>query len=499
MKERVLEIGRDSAWYLAANVATSFLSFVAIPIFTRLFTPGEYGIYSLIATTIMLGSPLFFMWLVSSIVRYYPEYEQRGELDVFYSTAVRRFPHFLALFLLVVLPLTIFVIPVGRYRLAISLGVAVFALHTLFRVFLSMLRARQMSSSYAMLLIMVQFGRYIVGAALVAWFGFGVDGPFWGWLGALMVALPVELLALRLHKRVSFKKHSRTLEMDFVRFGVPMIFVTIMAEILTAADRYMVQIIKGSYQVGLYSVVYNLVSSLEQVMASIIMLGATPVIMKVFEREGEEATVTLISKLTRYFLILLFPVVLAVWVLQTRVISVIASPKYMPATAAVLPLVFGIFLNNLYWLPGLSFQIKKRTQAWLVPTCVAAGLNIGLNLLLIPRYGFEGAAWATLISYVVCFVLVTAMSRRYMRWDFPWLDALKVLLASGVMAGVIFALDRVVFRGWEGLALIAVAGTLVYAACLLLFRTFSKAELDYVRAVAGRIRKKLFRRSRDES
>lgn len=46
MKERLIEIGRDSAWYLVSSIAVTVTGFVAIPILTRILPPRQYGIFS---------------------------------------------------------------------------------------------------------------------------------------------------------------------------------------------------------------------------------------------------------------------------------------------------------------------------------------------------------------------------------------------------------------------------------------------------------------------
>lgn len=497
MRDKIIEIGRDSAWYLFAAVAAALLGFIAVPIFTRLFDPSEYGIYSLVSTSIILGTPLVSMWLVNAIVRFYPEYAKRDELDVFYTTALHKIPYFLFFFLAVLLPVALFFLPLGQYRAVICLGIAVFALFSVFRVLLGILRARQMSWQYASLLVFVQFGRYIGGAILVSWFGAGVEGPFWGWLGALILIIPVEFILLSLKNRLKTSKFSPDLQKEFVKYGFPLIFVTLLSEILTAADRYMVQGFKGAEQVGLYSVVYTLVSSIEAMLASIMMLGSSPVIMKVYEHEGQDATVDLISKVTRYFLLLLIPSMVGICVLRHRLLSVITAASYIEAADVVIPLAVGVFMGNLMWVPFLAFQVKKKTNVSLIPVGAAAALNIAINLFLIPKFGYAGAAWATLISYLVGFVLVVIISLGYLPLRFPYLDSIKIAAASAVMGACLFGLEIGMIGGWLGLALLIVAGAVIYGLALLAVGEIKKSELQFVSSLPGALLKRLLRRGGD--
>ncbi len=490
MRDKIVEIGKDSSWYLISAVVSALIGFIAVPIFTRIFTPDEYGIYSLVATAITLGAPLVFVWLTNAIVRYLPEYERRGELDVIFTTVLGRIPLFVAVMFCFCLPATVIFAPLGRYRLIVSLGICVFTFYVVFRILLGFMRAMRLAWQYAVFMIIVQFGRYIVGALLVAKFGMHVEGPFWGWLGTLVILIPAELAVLKVWKKIKRGAFSRTLERNVLSYGLPLILVNIFSDILTAADRYMVQGIWGSRQVGLYSVVYTLVTNLEAILASIIAMGATPVIIRFFEKEGEEATVTLISRITRYFLMLLVPAMVGIWVLNRRIVSVITSPGYMDATRAVFPLVFGIFISNLQWLPFLSFQLKKKTDASILPIGVSAVFNLALNALLIPlfgpRYGFVGAAWATFASYFLSFLLITRKGGKYMRWEFPWKGSFSIFMSTAVMGVVLVFLDRVIFGRWYGLLLLVIAGIFLYALVMVLTGGFTRSELNFVRDLFSR-------------
>lgn len=487
MKEKILEIGKDSIWYLILAVGNSLIGLLAVPIFTRVFDPSEYGIYSLVSISIGLLSPLFYTWLGASAIRFYPEYQKKGRLDVFYSTILHYSPHFMALFLFVIIPVTAFFLPSDQNRLVICLGIAILAFFALFQVCLALMRARQLAWQYALLSLLVMVGRYFVGAGLVVWARMSVEGVLWGWLGALILIVPLELKFLSMGKYFSWKKYSRSLEREFFSYGFVLIFLRFFSTILTAGDRYILQGIKGSAQVGLYTVAYNLVSTGELLMVSFLMMSALPVVYKTYENEGEEETIALLSRITRYILISLVPATLGLWILNMRIMTVITSPKYLPAGEAFLPIAIGVFLATLSQMPGMAFYIKKKTKVALVPTLSCALLNIGLNFILIPHYGFNGAAWATMISYLVFFTMVVIITSRYMAWEFPWVDAVKVCLAGGIMAAGLFALKGIPVSGIGGLALIIVLGAIIYLGTFYVIGGVTRSEKEMLLSMLARI------------
>ena len=487
MREHIIAIGRDSRWYLASTISAALIGFIAIPILSRIFTPGEYGVYALVTTTILLASPLLHVWLSASVIRFYPEYEKKGELDVLYSTVFHFMPHFLLFTAVVLLPLAAFVLPLGGNRLIICLGILTTAMLSVFFVCLSILRVRQMSWQYSVLTVFVQFSRYLAGAAIAVWLNAGVAGPFWGWLCALLIAVPIELIMLAIWKHFDWKKYSPGLLKELFTFGFVLVVALFFAEILSAADRYMIQGFKGAFQVGLYSLVYALVTQVEGLMAGFLKLAAMPVVIKVYEREGEEKAVALITRITRYFLILLAPTVVALYALRQPIIQVIAPMEYYSAVTVILPLVLGLFLNNIAWVPNFAFYLKKRTMLVLIPLGSAAAINVLLNSILIPKYGFAGAAWATFISYAISFTIVTVISRRLMRWEFPWISACKIGVSCCVMWLGLLGLLKLKLHGWLGLSIMILAGAALFLLTLFAMRDFSKLEIEFVMGLLVRI------------
>jgi len=486
-KARIMEIGKGSAWYLVAQVSYAFMGFLSVPIFTRIFNPSVYGVYSLVSTTIVLVTLFFSIWLTSSVVRYYAEYDKKNEVETFYSTVFRYAPHFLLVTLAVALPAAALFLPLGSYRLVVCLGIAITAFMVLFMVCLSMLQARQQAGSYAVIFVIFAIGRYLVGAGIAKWLATGVSGIFWGWLAVLLLLVPIELIVLGASSKVRWSRYSPKLFREFFSFGFVLIFANILTNVLSVSDRYMVGAFKGSFQVGLYSVVYTLVMDAFAIILAALQLGAFPVIVKTYEFDGEESTVHLISRVTRYLLILTLPSALGLYLLRIRVLSVITTASYLPAASVMLPLVLGILFNNAAWLPSMSLYIKKKTKLTLIPVGVASVVNIGLNLLLIPRYGYTAAAWNTLIAYLLYFGLMVELSRRYMEWRFPWLDSVKVFAATAATGIALYFLNKIPVHGAGGLVLIVITGSAIFFGVLLAVRGVTVNEIEFAITAVGRL------------
>lgn len=78
------KIYKDFLWYLYGAAIPIILSFIKSPIFTRYFTPEEYGIYGLISITFSFVSVLIYSWICNCIWRYYNKFKNENNLNVFY-------------------------------------------------------------------------------------------------------------------------------------------------------------------------------------------------------------------------------------------------------------------------------------------------------------------------------------------------------------------------------------------------------------------------------
>ena len=79
---------KDLFWYLLGSIMPALLSFIRNPIFTRIFTPEEYGYYSIVVHTFSYLSIILFSWIGSCLWRYYFEYRKKNELKTLYSNII---------------------------------------------------------------------------------------------------------------------------------------------------------------------------------------------------------------------------------------------------------------------------------------------------------------------------------------------------------------------------------------------------------------------------
>jgi len=488
----VRELVKDLLRYVPSQIVPALIAFVSIPLLTNLFPPSEYGDYRLVLATIALVSPLA-GWLTTANLRFYPESEANQELDTLYSSNY----WLLLLSLGVAGGLWGAVLLLLRRSMRPELtqmfviGLALLVVNVTFGVTGSLVRSRRRVTWYSIGAV----GRSILNLGLGLLLIFSVSRDLSAFLvGTILgglVVIPVfwwqgtRHVAYSLRDWVDWK-----LAGSMFRYAFPLLFASSALWLLRLSDRYILAAFRGTTEVGIYSASYGLADSSVGVVLTMIQLPFVVLGNQVFERNGDEEAAGFLSKAARLYLLVAVPAVAGVTALGKPLVNALTGPGYAGGYR-ILPLVtFASMLAGLsYWI-GTPFIFRKRTGLTLVGIGAGAIVNVGLNFLLIPRYGYFAAAATTLLGYLTLDVVALAVSRRILKWELPLRTFAKTGLVSLVMAGIVSWFVRVSpFPAGVTIMIGIAIGLVIVGVGLVIMKEVSRKELGELRAlVSGSLR-----------
>jgi O-antigen/teichoic acid export membrane protein len=166
---------------------------------------------------------------------------------------------------------------------------------------------------------------------------------------------------------------------------------------------------------------------LDLVLMSINMAWA-PYFYRISSTE-EDAPYT-IARMTTYFAILMVAFGLLVALLSQDLIRIMADPAFWDAYQVVPVVVLAFIAHGFYFMFVNQLFFAKSTRRLALYTVLSAGLNIILNVLLLPSYGIMAAAWNTVIGYLLLTLLVFFESRRVYPIPYEYRRIILVLLAG---------------------------------------------------------------------
>lgn len=483
---------RDIAIYFPSKVFPALISLVTIPIYARLFQPEEYGILSVINVFITAGSITVGNWLTSSVLRFLPFYRINNLLSRFFSTLFFALVLSITTFLIFCLPINYFLRFTVNDKILGLLPLAAFiiSISCLFNILQTILRTDQKAKQFVFVELSNISGGLTVGLILVLYFGFNVEGILWG---SAITMLIVSLYILKTilydyNVNIGISHISKKTLKNFASYGLPGGVATIGTWLLSVSDRYIIEISRGTAEVGIYSMSYSISDKSINLVVSSLMLAISPILINTWESENRKFTSQLLEHITRLTLVLVIPMVAGLSILGIPIFQVLTTEKYLAGVRLIPWIASGSLLYGLSLLAYTGLILKKKTITMARNYLLAGGANVALNLLLVPKIGYLAAAVNTSISYAILLTLNIYSVIPFLPWPFPWKTLFRVSLAASGMGFVLFFLSKLFIQPYINLIACTLVGVVLYGVFLLLSGEFSEIEKESILSLIKQVK-----------
>ena len=181
-----------------------------------------------------------------------------------------------------------------------------------------------------------------------------------------------------------------------LRFNIPLLPHYLSQIVLNQSDRLMIQRLCGPEETAYYSVAYTLAMVL-QILNTSVSSTMNPWIYKTIKKNE----VKKIGKVSYSVLMLIALLNIMVILAAPELLSILAPGSYQAAVWVVPPVTVSVYFMFLYNLFATFEYYFEKTHYVAMATIVGAVLNVILNALLIPKFGFVAAGYTTLVCYIL--------------------------------------------------------------------------------------------------
>jgi O-antigen/teichoic acid export membrane protein len=484
---------RHTLVYGSGYVTMAAVSLVLVPVYTHHFSPSEFGLLALMLVLYGLMKQVYDLGFMNSVARFFFDTREHahgeGSLHQMRSTSLGFLAAYGGL------------LTVGLWALAepcsdlltgsrdhadlVRIVAITLYAEALSIVPLTLIRVQERSGVY----VLITTARFVVTLVLSVLFVAQLD---WGVRGALLGnAIPaagVLLLLLPDYRLATKATPSLGLLREMLAFGLPFFPVLAAAWLIEASDRYLLELLTGREEVGWYSLAGRVAQAMQIGVAAFAMAW-TPIRYRVYE--GADAP-GIYRRLTSQYVIVAGVVTVALAAFAQEIVAIISPPSFEPAASVVPVLVLAYALYGLYLMMVTGMGVSKRTRpmAWIAGA--AAAVNVGLNLLLIPRWGMHAAAATTVLANAIMVAGTWYYSQRAYAIPYDWVRIAKVgILSSFAIAASLLVTPSAPVAAVGSALLILLA----FIATLVVTGTVSGGELA---AARGWIRQARLRVGRPE-
>lgn len=185
--------------------------------------------------------------------------------------------------------------------------------------------------------------------------------------------------------------------------------------------------------VGFYTAAYRLMT-IAMVVPKSFNTTIYPVLSRLF-RESSHNFNRANSLSLRYLLLLLLPVAVSIDGIADSLVPLLFGPAMAPAAGALRILIWTLVPYGIARVLASLLVASDRQRFDLAVNGIALVANVGLNLVLIPRYGFIGCAWANLLSMLVFLGMQCYFLRREILGVIKNAAIVRPLLVTGALWG----------------------------------------------------------------
>lgn len=429
---RLWQLLKESAVYGLSGIVTRSLTIFLVPIYTRVFTPADYGTMAIIASITAVAACFLGLGAEAGVSAYfYDSDDEQHRADLLFNYLVLQVVTGLALAGLLWwssawLAGTFLESAAGQVYLVLAAATIAFSAigSVVFNAFRLLRRpwalvVYSLASAAAGLALSILFvvvlryglwGNYVAGLVVTAVFAVVALWLLRGWIRKGMFSVPV----IR----------------SLVKLGLPYIPTGLALMVIAFSGRFILEHLHSLEEVGLFSVATSLAAGLG-LLTGAFQMALGPYALSIQHQPDARATY---ADILTFLLVGGMALAVGLSVFAREVLVLLTTPLYLDAAVAVPFLAANVVAVSVSYIASLGCWIGKRTGGLAWTTSVGAVVNIVAGLALVPRFGIIGASAAVLTGQCVYVGLLFWAAHRVYPIPYRWRE---IAVIGGVSAVVI--------------------------------------------------------------
>ena len=293
-------------------------------------------------------------------------------------------------------------------------------------------------------------------------------------LGQLSMWLPARKFIGKPHFDWEYaKQHLKPVILLFL----PQVAISLYATL----DSTMLGVLASARDVGIYDQAWRLVNILLTLVTSLgsVMLPRVSNLLS----SGDHKAVNKMHEMS--FLIynlVIFPIMAGMLIVNDDFVTFFLGQDFQEARYAIAIMIFRMFFIGWTNIMGIQILIPhNKNKEFMLSTTIPAIVSVGLNLLLLPKLGYIGAAIVSVLTEALVWAIQLYYTRTYLK-DVPIIGSLtKIVLASATMYGILLGLKTVThFSPTINVLVFAVFGGIIYLFAILSLKVVDVKELKQI-------------------
>jgi len=405
-------LAQDTLLYGIGRVSINIVSFLLLPLYTRVLGKEGYGMLSLfLAFSNFLIA--FFTWgLPAAYTRFYFEVREKGInrlfSTVFWGITLLDIPFLIIIFLLRH-NISMFLLKDSSTAYLILVVTLTTYLGAIHQLPYSYYQTTRQPTKYIIYRILHTSSVVIGNLIALFYFKAGVEGILYA---NLTVNVFFILVWIHIYTRPFRANISPELLKNALKFSIPLVFAALAQWVLSMTDRIFLARYTTMGDVGLYSLGMKISSIIQLGLIGPFMVAWPPIMFHIAKEKNNEE---LYKEALLYWSAILIICSSLIAIFSNEITIIIGGEEFLPAAPIIILTLAGRVLFGIYQFFIYGPSVEKKTHILATLTTAAALTNVGLNFITMPLWGKIGAAVSSLASYLVMCItlsLRTSLKRQ---------------------------------------------------------------------------------------
>lgn len=406
---------KGSVVLVVSNVILKAINFFLLPLYTGYLTPDLLGITDTAITLNGLLLPLLTMGMDSAFSAFYYSEDDGKRADKVFSTVfyMLLFSSLISLFMIAFAPnISMIIFRNEKYSILVLFSLMSVCFNLCYIPFSLEIRMKNKMAVYGLIGIVASVSTILLNVLFLVKLDFRENSLLLSNMVVNLLQLILFMVASKKRPRLCF--FDKKLLFDMFKFAVPIIPMTMMTWVLSMSDRYVLVKYSGEASVGLYGIGNRFVTIINVFISSMSMAYTT----FAFSNKDDPNAKYAFKNIFVAFSVMVSIVAFTISLFGREIVSLMADKSYGESYITFRDLMFSQLFYAMGTIVGYGIYFKKKSFYSLIAVTSAAIVNLVLNIILIPTYGIQAAAFTTLIGYVTQFALIYFFSQRVYRCDY---------------------------------------------------------------------------------
>lgn len=415
------------------------MNLVTLPVFMRILTPADYGIITLALAFPAIAVNVFTFGLTGSVQRYYFEYRTDSKKlnALIFSSQIFLLIAFIissaAVYLLKDF-ISKLVLGSDKYGTAVFITYIAAYLGQIINFYLILYQNMERATVFSAFTVIQTIITILISLLLVWHFNMSYMGMIYGSLAGTLLVCSVISIHFNKNAKIIF---STRILIENIQYGLQVVPKTLTGFVNRFFDKYMLNNILSLSAVGIYNIGQTVGNVLFILMGSIWSSFQPVYYREVFDK-GNDGSASVGRMFTIFSYVALMPVLFLILFAQ-ELIHIIAPASYYGAIDIIIILSGGVATQVFGMYVGIQYAYSKKAY-WIFPISVIGTLvNVGANILLIPKFGLIGAGLSTVVMLFAVNGLLTFIGQKLYKISYEWESIVSLFaIISGAMLAALY-------------------------------------------------------------